>query len=83
MQYILTQQEYDALKAEQATSLRASKEELQKLATAAALHIPVSWGADVPAAPWGCILVKDRDPGYCDECPAQRICPHPGKEWSQ
>ena len=86
MQYILTQAEYDALRSKQAAQLQASKEELQALATKAALHIPVtlSWRPEVPPAPWGCILADPaNNPGYCDECPAQLICPHDGKEWSQ
>ncbi|BEP96992.1 hypothetical protein GmRootA79_53770 (plasmid) [Acidovorax sp. A79] len=85
MQYILTQAEYDALRAEQMVNLTASKDELQKLCTTAAKHIPVSlpWAPRRAPVPWGCILDPATQPVYCDECPAQAICPHDGKEWSQ
>lgn len=87
MQYLLTKDEYDALRAEQQASLDASKAKLQKLATSAANHIPIlhDWAPKDPATPWGCILNKapEANPGYCDDCPAQIICPHDGKEFSQ
>ena len=31
-------------------------------------------------------ILDERSPnhgGYCDDCPARRICPHDNKEWSQ
>jgi len=86
MQYLLTESEYDALQEAVATAKRAPKqEELQKLCTLAADKIPVRWswgdGKGKPK-PWGCILTKKGD-WYCDECPAQKCCPYPHKEFSK
>lgn len=88
MQYILSQEEYDALRQEQRAQLRGKKKELQKLATDAANHIPVvpHWAPKhTQPEPWGCILNTDadRNPGYCDACPAEIVCPHDDKEFSQ
>lgn len=86
MQYILTQEEYDALKREQRATLTSNKKKLQELATQAAQHIPVkvSWDRTAPPAPWGCILDPNHQhTGYCDQCPAQIICPNEGKEYSK
>jgi hypothetical protein len=63
-----------------------NKEELQALCTQAAMHIPVAHdrSGDKTPRPWGCILgPREQHPGYCGDCPAQKICPYPGKEWSQ
>lgn len=86
MQYILTQQEYEVLKREERLRTEAQIADLQKLCTLAAQHIPivVEWWADKTPRPWGCILgPREQDPMYCDRCPAQEVCPHPGKEWSK
>ena len=86
MQFILTQQEYDALLREKRLRSDGEKAKLQALCTLAANHIPVlrEWSPDVAPAPWGCILgpLSPR-PEYCDECPAKDVCPHDGKEWSK
>lgn len=83
MQYILDQAEYDALKRQQEHSIKLSKDKLQALCTKIANEMPVAWG-NGPAdhKPWGCIL-SDNIGWYCDDCPAQSICPYPYKEWSQ
>lgn len=86
MQYLLTEQEYNALRQEQRLQARASQEELQAFCTQAAMHIPVvvEWRYDKTPRPWGCILgPREQDPGYCDRCPAKAVCPHPHKEWSK
>lgn len=87
MQYILTQAEYDELRRAQGVLTTAKNAELQKLCTDAANHIPITrdWAPTEPPAPWGCILDESSSNhgGYCDDCPAQRICPHNGKEYSQ
>lgn len=86
MQYILTEQEYNALRGEQRQKLEAKQAELQAFCTQAAMHIPVvpEWSQDKTPKPWGCILgPREQNPGYCDDCPAQEICPHKFKEWSQ
>lgn len=87
MQYLLTQEEYDALlviKQQQSEKDRAA---LQALCTLAAKHVPVRvrWAKKSdPPEPWGCWLDKEGDNcGYCDECPAQKLCPQPSKRWSK
>lgn len=86
MQYLLTQQEYEEMRREKNLRTDGQVAELQKLCTLAAQHIPivVEWGTDKTPRPWGCILGEsEQDPGYCDRCPAQDVCPHEGKEWSK
>lgn len=87
MQYILTQAEYDDLCRAQFMLTTARESELQRLCTDAANHIPITrgWAPNDPSAPWGCILDESSQNhgGYCDDCPARRICPHDKKEWSQ
>ena len=86
MQYLLTQQEYEALHREKKLRTDGEKAKLQALCTLAAKHIPAftpAWPADAKPTPWGCIL----DPGsrmeYCDDCPARDVCPNEHKEWSK
>lgn len=86
MQYLLTQQEYEALHRERKLRTDGQTAELQALCTLAAQHIPIvrEWSSDKTPRPWGCILGPDeQDPGYCDRCPAREVCPHPGKEFSK
>lgn len=85
--YILTQEEYDALKKEQKHSLDISKKKLQKLCTNIANAMPVVWGWNgLDPKPWGCILQEDKDheeDWCCDKCPVTEICPNDNKEWSK
>lgn len=85
MQYLLTEAEYNDLKAKKHQFITSEKEELQKICTLAANHIPVAhdWSDDKTPRPWGCILDKDTNPGYCDDCPVARLCPCTRKEWSK
>jgi hypothetical protein len=87
MQYLLTQQEYDELQRAKQQRAKAQTAELQKLCTLAAQHVPVAvscFGVET-LRPWGCILDSDpeKNPGYCDLCPAQDLCPSERKEWSK
>lgn len=86
MQYIFSQQEYDSLLREKNLRTQTQENELQNLCTLAAEHIPVKleWGdPNRSPEPWGCILSKTKNSGYCDCCPAQEICPNDYKEWSK
>ena len=87
MQYILTQAEYDDLRRAQSVLTTAKTAKLQKLCTDAANHIPITrdGAQNEPSAPWGCILDKSSPNygGYCDDCPAQEVCPRDNKEWSK
>ena len=86
MQYLLTQQEYDALRDTKRRLSEEQETDLQALCTLAAQHIPVvvEWRSDKTPRPWGCILgPREQNPGYCDQCPAQEVCPYKGKEWSK
>jgi len=84
MQYLLSEQEYGALKREKQIRTQQQNRELQEFCTLAAEHIPVtvSWRSGKPE-PWGCILSRKDHSGYCDECPTQRVCPNENKEWSK
>jgi hypothetical protein len=86
MQYILSEAEYAELKAGAQVERADLRGDLQYLCMQVAIHMPVkrSWlESDVNQKPWGCILDKASDPGYCDECPVKKLCPHKGKRFSQ
>jgi hypothetical protein len=86
VQYLITQQEYEALHREQKLRTDDETAKLQELCTLAAQHIPivVEWAIDKTPRPWGCILgPHEQDPVYCDRCPAQTVCPNERKEWSK
>jgi hypothetical protein len=84
MQYVLTQEEYDALRARQEHEIKLSRAKLQKLCTKIADTMPVKrdWNPDGEPAPWGCVLTEKYE-HYCDHCPVQEICPYDDKEWSK
>ena len=99
MQYILSQDEYDDLKAKQKLDLQMQNNHLQELCTKICDTMPVDWGwggrKNDPnnIKPWGCILTVEKKAKakgntyyhdwYCDQCPVQNICPHPHKSWSK
>lgn len=90
MQYILTQAEFDKLRAEQKMAAYCSSVERQTLCTLAANHIPANrdWAPD-NKTPWGCILNRRDDPSvpinpsYCDCCPVKVLCMYEHKEFSK
>lgn len=95
MQYVLSQAEYDELKAKKTVDFKMKTDKLQKLCTKIADTMPVKWGwgppyhdvdgisvsQDIPK-PWGCVLSTHRE-WYCDTCPVTEICPYPDKHWSK
>ncbi len=85
MQYLLNASEFAQLQQCAITAEVKHKTELQELCTLAAIYVPVPrpWAGDEPPAPWGCILSPEHDPGYCDDCPAQKLCPYERKRYSQ
>ena len=85
MQYLLTQEEYDALRARQQHEIDISRDQLQKLCSEIADTMPIKrpWNKNAEPAPWGCVLTVDGEEWYCDRCPVQKICPNPYKEWSK
>ncbi len=86
MQYLLTAEELKALNEKKELHEISQTGKLQELCTLAANHIPVvrPWmGEDAEPEPWGCILDKETDPGYCDDCPMDEACPWPSKHWSK
>lgn len=84
MQYILTEEEYTALKTQRKHEIKLGRDKLQKLCTKIAITMPikVDWRKG-PDQPWGCILSEEHDSMHCDDCPVQSICPNDGKSWSQ
>lgn len=89
MQYILTQSELDSYRDLEKRAYEHLHKIIQDLCIEIAEHKPiiVSRNKDMKPEPWGCILVKHPKPmlnsGYCDECPVNKICPYPDKEWSK
>ncbi len=87
MQYILTEEEYNQLKAQakKADRFGITDAQLQKLCTKIANEMPVDWGwGGQDPKPWGCMLSNDDgDEWCCDSCPVTQICPWPRKEWSK
>lgn len=86
MQYLLSESEYDQLqKKVEAARHAPKKEELQKFCTQVSNEMPIRWtwgdGKGAPK-PWGCILTNKSE-WYCDQCPAQELCPYPHKKWSK
>jgi len=82
MQYLLSEEEYKALKDAPELVRVQQRDMLQKLCTMVANHMPVErgGGAEELWKPWGCVLTHHR--WYCDKCPVIKECPNPGKEWS-
>ena len=84
MQFLLSQEEFDELKARKAADDKATKETLQKLCTMVADHMPI----DIPSwpgwkrGPWKCVI-NSKNEHYCDHCPVEEICPNEYKHWSQ
>lgn len=82
MQFLLTVDEYEILKERADRSIKT--EDLQKLCTLAANHVPAQriWDTD-NTTPWGCVLDDETNPEYCDDCPVTGLCPHKGKRYSK
>lgn len=85
MQYVLTQEELDALRGAAAKVQLEERDKVQKLCTLVAEHMPVPmpWSPESPPRPMGCILLRSHQSGYCDNCPVKADCPHPHKKWSK
>jgi len=85
MQYLLTEKEYNEICTSGVSYEERIRSALQAACMLAAKHTPIAreWAPDKPPSPWGCILDADSNPGYCDECPVQALCPHDDKEWSK
>jgi hypothetical protein len=87
MQYILTQEEYDKLLKKGKDLEQKTIDDLQKLCTMVADHMPIknSWMEDdEPMEPWRCILtVEEVYEHLCDGCPVQKLCPYKYKNYSK
>lgn len=83
MQYLLTEAEYNDLKLRADRQQKIAVEGLQAFCTKVANEMPIKFWGNKEAQPWRCILNDDQGMGYCDECPAQKVCPHPHKRWSK
>ena len=84
MQILLTEEEYNALKAAPAIEREKMVPALQDLCTKVANHMPVKWGwtSWEEKKPWGCMLTAEHE-WYCDSCPVQSMCPCKHKEFSK
>lgn len=89
MKFLLDEDEYLALttKSQETVKVRTQelKDKLQEACTLAAETVPVprEWSSDKEPKPWGCILSKDSNPGYCDDCPVTKKCPCNHKRYSK
>lgn len=96
MQYILTEDEYNKLQADNTNTKlhNMKKKDLESFCKQVANTMPVT-GCHVDedddnaviingekAVPWNCIYSDKVDDWYCDECPCTKICPM-NKEWSK
>lgn len=84
MQYILTQKEYDNLLNMGKERKQKTIDDLQKLCTMVADHMPIrpSWVKKEEPEPWRCILSVDYQ-WYCDDCPVKKMCPNKYKNYSK
>ena len=83
MQYLLTEDEYKQLQAAAKAGIIApTKQQLQAFCTMVADSLPVKVTYREDKIIWGCIITGNGH-GYCDDCPARKICPYDSKSWSQ
>lgn len=83
MQYLLTEEEYQAIQNDETEKLKKIKSDLQKACTLVATTSPCErhFRPD-DKSPWGCVLVKGSTL-YCDCCPVTNLCPSNNKRWSK
>lgn len=85
MQYLLSEEELDALKADKLARDEKLRDTLQDLCTKVADHMPAvkpwDWKEGDPLQPYGCIRTTRNE--YCDTCPVKAVCPLEFKEWSK
>ena len=79
VQYLLTQEEYQALQSEAVARSDEATQTIQTLCTLAANHVPV---AELGGKPWGCIITR-KSGGICDSCPVETMCLYKYKRWSK
>lgn len=83
MQYILTEEEMAAVRALQSNPLaKINNAELQAWCSDLADTVFVIPDWDDEPVKWGCILTINAG-GYCDICPAKKLCPHRSKRYSK
>jgi len=82
MQYILTEEEYTALKNEGKKAKQALKDTLQDLCTQVCNLKPVKYWNNEKAKIWGCTRTIEGE-WYCDECPVMKLCPYEYKKFSK
>lgn len=74
MQYLLTHDEYTALRKRADERTEAERASLMAVCMELACHAG------------GCVRRRregHRTMGYCDDCPAEKWCPYEAKEWSK
>lgn len=83
MQYTLTQEEFDNLRYRREAAEQERRDQLQRLCSLVADHMPVTVDWMPEPVVWGCILTRKDRSGYCDCCPVQEDCPYNGKAYSK
>lgn len=83
MQYILTQEELDALHNRIDSAKQENRMIMQALCTQICDLKPIKFWDNEDARPWECIHSLKDDEWYCDECPVKDMCPETHKQWSK
>tara|TARA_Y100000310_G_C20589872_1_gene767416 strand:+ start:560 stop:823 length:264 start_codon:yes stop_codon:yes gene_type:complete len=87
MQILLTQKEHKELLEAGELARTAVRTDIQELCKQVAMHKPVviPWDRGGGTRTWGCILCdeSEENPGCCDHCPVQSVCPCEHKSWSK
>lgn len=81
MQYILTEEEYNSLVDKRSTDDKKLVARLQEACTIIADTQVITKGW-AKGRVWGCVL-STYEEHYCDECPAEHLCPLENKAWSK
>jgi hypothetical protein len=81
VQYILSQEEYDALIDKGNTTIAKNKELVQALCTKVA-DLEIVTAGWYKGKPWGCVKSTEEE-WYCDDCPVKDLCPERYKPWSK
>jgi len=74
MQYLLTEDEYKALRDQASLFERQHEEVLKDLCARVANSEPVEATEHREAKPWGCVYTVKTE-HYCDRCPVLKQCP--------
>lgn len=82
MQYILTEEEYQAKIGQSEVHYEKLQNTINDLCRIVADHMPTEWKPGV-SEPWGCIRSNPKGTMYCDLCPVRDTCKFQFKTFSK